>query len=66
MSSICENDWYMGIILNNSEVGNQLIIPTDKTNSFKCFTTKLYLPILNEDLVNLEKRIDREKSDINL
>ena len=51
----------MGDIFNNLKDSNQVIVSTDKTNSFRSVAMKECMTMVDEHLVNLVKEIERYK-----
>ena len=45
----CQKHWDMGEIFNNLEDSVQVIVPTDRTNSFWNVSTKIYMTMVNEN-----------------
>ena len=43
----CKMNWYMGGIVNNLEDSDQVIIISDKTDSFRIMDTKKYMTMVN-------------------
>ena len=43
------------------EESDQVIVPTDKTNSFRCMGMKKYMTMVNEHLRCPSKEIERDK-----
>ena len=50
----------MGEISNNFEDSDQVIYPTNKTNSFRSISMK-NMTVLGDHIVNYSKDIDRDK-----
>ena len=46
----CKNNWEMGETLSILEESDQVIVPTDKTDSFIIMDTKKYMTMVNENL----------------
>ena len=52
----------MGEIFNNLEYIDQVIVPTDKTNSFRCLSMKEYMTMVNKYFRSSSNEIDRDKA----
>ena len=46
----CKKNWDMNETIRILEESYQVIVPTDKTNSFRCMDTKKYMTMVNEHL----------------
>ena len=53
--------WEMGEIFTNLEGSDQVIIPTDKINSFRSASTNKYMTMVNEHLGISANEIYRDK-----
>ena len=51
----------MGKIFDNLEDSDQVIVPNDKTNGFRCVDTEKYMNMVNECLRCSSKEIERDK-----
>ena len=51
----------IGEIPNNLEESYQVIVPTEKTNSFRILDINIYMTIGNKHLRSSSKEIDRDK-----
>ena len=45
-----KNNWDMNETIRILEENDQVIVPTDKTNSIRCMDTKKYMTMVNEYL----------------
>ena len=61
MPRIFKNKWDMGEIFTNLEGSDQVIIPTDKINSFRSASTNKYMTMVNEHLGISANEIYRDK-----
>ena len=57
----CKKNWDMNKTIRILEESDQVIVPTDKTNSFRCMDTKKYMTMVNEQLRCSSKEIERDK-----
>ena len=57
----CKNNWEMGETLSILEESDQVIVPTDKTDSFRIMDTKKYMTMVNENLRCSSKKIYRDR-----
>ena len=57
----CKKNWDMNETIRILEESDQVIVPTDKTNSFRCMDTKTYLTMVNGHLRCSSKENERDK-----
>ena len=47
MPRICKKNWDMGKIFNNLDESDQVIVPTNKNDSFRSVSTEKYMTMVN-------------------
>ena len=57
----CKKIWDVNETIRILEEIDQVIVPTDKTNSFRWMDTEKYMTMVNESLIFSSKQIERDK-----
>ena len=61
MPRICKKNWDMGKIFNNLDESDQVIVPTNKNDSFRSVSTEKYMTMVNEHLRISSNKIYMDK-----
>ena len=61
MPRICKKNWDISETIRLLEESDQVIVPTDKTNSFRNMDTEKYMTMVNEHLRCSSREIEIDK-----
>ena len=57
----CKKNWDINETIRLLDESDQIIVPTDKTNSFRNMDTEKYMTMVNEHLRCSSREIERDK-----